>query len=586
MAMDSQDSSISLENYINHLNPAHLPRIIEVTEGVYDEGSLYDFSATAGTLSTGDIIKITGISLLRVLATLCDCNMRVIPNSEVKIPASYSGSFERAPDDHEARSAHHMGPPNSFSQMKKMTLQEAIQQKLSRVIVRYDPYSTEPPIPGLPMDFENIILLNPVYTVKGVLQETGRKFKFLSNLDVEIKDITDMCQRDFKMDMPFYSLSDVYAMAEEFPLLVEVCESCSSNLSFRQGYVACEVGTQLRMHAARVTSKYMATHTVNVKGQEVKKHSQKNQHFLIPPEYKGHFRCLPQKFACLYEINMEDAAMKNMQFMATQSWESDNSEIASIDIGDRFEALQCITKRIGSREIKVLKVERLLDNTTVHLADYSNAGFLEIVQQKIEPMPINQIVQMAGLPCEVKLVTGDGMPGDPLVSIQGSLVLENEVMDRCLVASITNGPDHAMHSPFEIPIDRVSMAVRMHSYRGPDTAATVLVEDVVNVERLSSQSYNSLLTYEGTRMIDRPPPIPCRKPSVKPPKQKCQSTPKKVGAGIPTDQKTDFQESTHRTLAVTLLEDEDEDIHDYETIDDEDLNKLRDIFAVGNTYHI
>ncbi|XP_075922704.1 protein THEMIS-like isoform X2 [Petromyzon marinus] len=508
--------------------------------------------------------------------------MRVTPNSEVKIPASYSGLFERAPDDHQARS-HHMDSRNMFSQMKKMTLQEAIQQKQRRVIVRYDPYSTEPPIPGLPMNFENIILLNPVYTVKGVLQETGRKFKFLSNLDVEIKDITDMCQQDFKIDIPFYSLSDVYAMAEEFPLLVEVCESCSSNLSFRQGYVACEVGTQLRMHAARVTTKFMATHTVNVKGQMEKKHSQEKQHFLIPPEYKGQFRCLPQKFACLYKINMEDAAMKNMQFMATQSWESDNSEITSIDIGDRFEALQCITKRIGGREIKVLKVQRLLDNTTVHLADYSNAGFLEIVRQKKEPMPISQIVQMAGLPCEVKLVTGDGMPGDPLVSIQGSLVLENQVMDRCLVASISNGLDHAMHSPFEIPIDRVSMAFRMHSYRGAETAETVLVENVVNVERLSFHSYNSLLIYEDTRIIDRPPPIPCRKPSVKPPIKKCQSTPKKVEAGIPTDQQTCSQESTHRTLAVKLLE--DEDIHDYETIDDEDLNKLRNIFAVGNTYN-
>uniref|UniRef100_S4RWI6 CABIT domain-containing protein n=1 Tax=Petromyzon marinus TaxID=7757 RepID=S4RWI6_PETMA len=565
-------SSISLENYINHLNPAHLPRIIEVTEGVYDEGSLYDCSTTAGTLSTGDIIKITGISLLRVLATLCDGNMRVTPNSEVKIPASYSGLwaaagslsearccstchlpsptrtgractlhvvykqsisishsgnvlFTAVKDAHMMRSgvcgccffhqSHHMDSRNMFSQMKKMTLQEAIQQKQRRVIVRYDPYSTEPPIPGLPMNFENIILLNPVYTVKGVLQETGRKFKFLSNLDVEIKDITDMCQQDFKIDIPFYSLSDVYAMAEEFPLLVEVCESCSSNLSFRQGYVACEVGTQLRMHAARVTTKFMATHTVNVKGQMEKKHSQEKQHFLIPPEYKGQFRCLPQKFACLYKINMEDAAMKNMQFMATQSWESDNSEITSIDIGDRFEALQCITKRIGGREIKVLKVQRLLDNTTVHLADYSNAGFLEIVRQKKEPMPISQIVQMAGLPCEVKLVTGDGMPGDPLVSIQGSLVLENQVMDRCLVASISNGLDHAMHSPFEIPIDRVSMAFRMHSYRGAETAETVLVENVVNVERLSFHSYNSLLIYEDTRIIDRPPPIPCRKPSVK-----------------------------------------------------------------------
>uniref|UniRef100_S4RWI5 CABIT domain-containing protein n=1 Tax=Petromyzon marinus TaxID=7757 RepID=S4RWI5_PETMA len=582
-------SSISLENYINHLNPAHLPRIIEVTEGVYDEGSLYDCSTTAGTLSTGDIIKITGISLLRVLATLCDGNMRVTPNSEVKIPASYSELFDctspRWPAHVREESTITVNPDNSSNhhtcstqnsdvifpnvvqkqqkilpgdelksgqiryscklacssgfngfngllsnrklllfircphdekrQMKKMTLQEAIQQKQRRVIVRYDPYSTEPPIPGLPMNFENIILLNPVYTVKGVLQETGRKFKFLSNLDVEIKDITDMCQQDFKIDIPFYSLSDVYAMAEEFPLLVEVCESCSSNLSFRQGYVACEVGTQLRMHAARVTTKFMATHTVNVKGQMEKKHSQEKQHFLIPPEYKGQFRCLPQKFACLYKINMEDAAMKNMQFMATQSWESDNSEITSIDIGDRFEALQCITKRIGGREIKVLKVQRLLDNTTVHLADYSNAGFLEIVRQKKEPMPISQIVQMAGLPCEVKLVTGDGMPGDPLVSIQGSLVLENQVMDRCLVASISNGLDHAMHSPFEIPIDRVSMAFRMHSYRGAETAETVLVENVVNVERLSFHSYNSLLIYEDTRIIDRPPPIPCRKPSVK-----------------------------------------------------------------------
>uniref|UniRef100_S4RWJ0 CABIT domain-containing protein n=1 Tax=Petromyzon marinus TaxID=7757 RepID=S4RWJ0_PETMA len=474
-------SSISLENYINHLNPAHLPRIIEVTEGVYDEGSLYDCSTTAGTLSTGDIIKITGISLLRVLATLCDGNMRVTPNSEVKIPASYSGeSMQRRPafctavkkkdnshcskivperinavvyfydlllklnplnvvqkqqkilpgdelksgqircdQQHKCVNNNNQTKNNTLSLtvqhsgnmylmkkhiwMLKMTLQEAIQQKQRRVIVRYDPYSTEPPIPGLPMNFENIILLNPVYTVKGVLQETGRKFKFLSNLDVEIKDITDMCQQDFKIDIPFYSLSDVYAMAEEFPLLVEVCESCSSNLSFRQGYVACEVGTQLRMHAARVTTKFMATHTVNVKGQMEKKHSQEKQHFLIPPEYKGQFRCLPQKFACLYKINMEDAAMKNMQFMATQSWESDNSEITSIDIGDRFEALQCITKRIGGREIKVLKVQRLLDNTTVHLADYSNAGFLEIVRQKKEPMPISQIVQMAGLPCEVKV---------------------------------------------------------------------------------------------------------------------------------------------------------------------------------------
>nr|XP_045006361.1 protein THEMIS2 isoform X3 [Jaculus jaculus] len=59
--------SVPLQDFARALDPASLPRVLRVCSGVYQEGSIYELSGKECCLSTGDLIKVTQVHLLKVV---------------------------------------------------------------------------------------------------------------------------------------------------------------------------------------------------------------------------------------------------------------------------------------------------------------------------------------------------------------------------------------------------------------------------------------------------------------------------------------------------------------------------------------
>uniref|UniRef100_A0A3B4E2V1 CABIT domain-containing protein n=1 Tax=Pygocentrus nattereri TaxID=42514 RepID=A0A3B4E2V1_PYGNA len=57
---------LDLREYISSLDRSSLPRILQVCSGVYFQGSVYELSGSEVCLSTGDLVKVTGLELLSV----------------------------------------------------------------------------------------------------------------------------------------------------------------------------------------------------------------------------------------------------------------------------------------------------------------------------------------------------------------------------------------------------------------------------------------------------------------------------------------------------------------------------------------
>nr|XP_031320339.1 protein THEMIS2 isoform X3 [Camelus dromedarius] len=58
---------MSLQDFVCSLDPASLPRVLQVCSGVYFQGSIYEISGNECCLSTGDLIKVTQVHLQKVV---------------------------------------------------------------------------------------------------------------------------------------------------------------------------------------------------------------------------------------------------------------------------------------------------------------------------------------------------------------------------------------------------------------------------------------------------------------------------------------------------------------------------------------
>uniref|UniRef100_A0A8V0YIQ9 Thymocyte selection associated family member 2 n=1 Tax=Gallus gallus TaxID=9031 RepID=A0A8V0YIQ9_CHICK len=58
---------LSFQEYICSLDPATLPRILRICSGVYFQGSVYEISGNECCLSTGDLLKVTAVTLQKVI---------------------------------------------------------------------------------------------------------------------------------------------------------------------------------------------------------------------------------------------------------------------------------------------------------------------------------------------------------------------------------------------------------------------------------------------------------------------------------------------------------------------------------------
>ncbi|XP_009570409.1 PREDICTED: protein THEMIS, partial [Fulmarus glacialis] len=367
--------------------------------------------------------------------------------------------------------------------------------KLSNTLPMWD--SSNP----LPENFDGCLILTPVYEVQAVMKFRKDIVHILSDLDVEVKDITD-CY-DISSFLQPLSLEDVFERtSKEFPMVAEIMEGPSGS---QNPYNLLHTGNEIVIY-----KKYQAA---RVLASEIRSDSPK-RHFLIPMSYKGKFKRRPREFPTAYDLELARSEKEQLHVVATKAFDSPHKELFSVLVGDQFLVQQCQTSEVlyegRKKVIDVLACEQILSDTykKVLLPMYMEGGFVEVIHDK-KQYQLSEICKEFRLPFNVKVSVRDlSVEEDVLAAVPG-LQFEEEITDSYLLISSTNNPVES----WEIPVYRLNMSVHLLSR---DVQTVVPPVTKTTVEEISEEQYYMVRRYENQTL--HPPPRPPKKPTTLAPK--------------------------------------------------------------------
>lgn len=323
----------------------------------------------------------------------------------------------------------------------------------------------------------------------------------LSDLDVEVKDITD-CY-DISSFLQPLSLEDVFERtSKEFPMVAEIMEGPSGS---QKPYNLLHTGKEIVIY-----KKYQAT---RVLASEIRSDSPK-RHFLIPLSYKGKFKRRPREFPTAYDLEIARSEKEQLHVVATKAFDSPHKELFSVSVGDQFLVQQCQTSEVlyegRKKVIDVLACEQILSDTykKVLLPMYMEGGFVEVIHDK-KQYQLSEICKEFRLPFNVKVSVRDlSVEEDVLAAVPG-LQFEEEITDSYLLISSGSNPVES----WEIPVYRLNMSVHLLS---KDVQTVVPPATKTIVEEISEEQYYMVRRYENQTL--HPPPRPPKKPPALAPK--------------------------------------------------------------------
>lgn len=367
--------------------------------------------------------------------------------------------------------------------------------KLSNTLHSWD--SSNP----LPDNFDGCLILTPVYEVQAVMKFRKDIVHILSDLDVEVKDITD-CY-DISSFLQPLSLEDVFERTtKEFPMVAEVMEG---PLGRQKPYNLLHIGKEIVIY-----KKYQAT---RVLASEIRSDSPK-RHFLIPMTYKGKFKRRPREFPTAYDLEIARSEREQLHVVATKAFDSPHAELFSVSVGDQFLVQQRQTSEVlyegRKKVIDVLACEQILSDTykEVLLPMYMEGGFVEVIHDK-KQYQLSEICKEFRLPFNVKVSVRDlSIKEDVLAAVPG-LQLEEEITDSYLLISSASSPVES----WEIPVYRLNMSVHLLS---KDVQAVLPPMTKTTVEEISEEEYYMVRRFENQTL--HPPPRPPKKPAALAPK--------------------------------------------------------------------
>ncbi|KFQ28780.1 Protein THEMIS, partial [Merops nubicus] len=341
----------------------------------------------------------------------------------------------------------------------------------------------------LPENFDGCLILTPVYEVQAVMKFRKDIVHILSDLDVEVKDITD--SYDISSFIQPLSLEDVFERtSKEFPVVAEIMEGPSGSK---------------KPSSLLYTGKYQAT---RVLASEIRSDSPK-RHFLIPMSYKGKFKRRPREFPTAYDLEIARSEKEQLHVVATKAFDSLHKELFSVSVGDQFLVQQCQTSEVlyeGRRKlVDVLACEQILSNTykKVLLPMYMEGGFVEVIHDK-KQYQLSEICKEFRLPFNVKVSVRDlSIDEDVLVAVPG-LQFEEEITDSYLLISSASSPVES----WEVPVYRLNMSVHLLN---KDIQTVVPPVTKTTVEEISEEQYYMVRRYENQTL--HPPPRPPKKPT-------------------------------------------------------------------------
>ncbi|XP_042683179.1 protein THEMIS isoform X2 [Centrocercus urophasianus] len=521
----------TLEKFIHSLDPRALPRVLQIQSGFYFEGSIYEMFGNECCLSTGEVIKVIGFKINKLIASICENNEDSQFSAKVELPLNFPGLYKIVADKTPYVSVEEItrkvaigptrfGHPCFYSPediklanltIKKgkfyeceddqlYTLKEIAEWKIpkcrSRIVKLSNTLHVWNSSNPLPENFGGYLVLMPVYEVQALMKFRKDVVHILSDLDVEVKDITD-CYDTSSFLQPL-SLEDVFERtSKEFPMIAEIMDGL---LGSQKPYNLLHTGKEIVIY-----KKYQATRVI---ASEIRSDSSK-RHFLIPMTYKGKFKRRPREFPTAYDLEIARSEREHLHVVATKAFDSPHTELFSVSVGDQFLVQQCQTSEVlyegRKKVIDVLACEQILSNAykKVLLPMYMEGGFVEVIHDK-KQYQLSQICKEFHLPFNVKVSVRDlSMKEDVLAAVPG-LQLEEEITDSYLLISSASSP---MES-WEIPVYRLNMLVHLLS---KDVKTVVPPMTRTTVEEISEEQYYMVRRYENQTVL--PPPRPPKKPA-------------------------------------------------------------------------
>ncbi|XP_036623876.1 protein THEMIS isoform X1 [Trichosurus vulpecula] len=435
------------------------------------------------TISPGEPIMLNSIEEVNG-EMLVNCGVvRDNQNHSFTIPLSQEGEFYECEDEH------------------MYTLKEIAEWKIPKSrkrIVKFTDISNKwNSIYPLPKDFDGLLSLTPIYEIQAVMKFRKDIVRILSDLDVEVKDITD-CY-DAKCFLQLLSTEDLFEKtSKEFPMAVEVIEGPQGN-PLASGLL--QPGKTIVIHKKYQASRILAS--------EIRSDSPK-RHFLIPTSYKGKFKRRPREFPTAYDLEIVKSDKEQLHVVATKGFDSPYEELSSVSVGDQF-LVQCsqttevLCKGI-KKEVGVLACEKILKKAyePVLLPLYMEGGFIEVIHDKNQ-YQLSKLCAQFRLPFNVKVSVRDLSIEDDILAAIPGLQLEEEITDSYLLISDLTNPSES----WEIPVSRLGMSVQLVSST-VDVIDSFPVRTIV--EEISEEQYYMMRRYENLAL--HPPPRPPKKPSI------------------------------------------------------------------------
>ncbi|NXN14208.1 THMS1 protein, partial [Indicator maculatus] len=415
------------------------------------------------------------------LAVKCD----VVRNNQVHsfaLPLSQEGKFYECEDD------------------QIYTLKEIAEWKIpkcrKRIVRLSQALQTWDSCNPLPQHFDGCLVLTPVYEVQAVMRARKDIVHILSDLDVEVKDITD--SYDIRSFLQPLSLEDVFERtSKEFPMVAEIMEGPSGS----------QYPTNLLCTGKEIII-YQKYQAARVLASEIRSDSPK-RHFLIPVSYKGKFKRRPREFPTAYDLEIARSEKEQLHVVATKAFDSPHEELASVSVGDQFLVQQCQTSEVlyeGRKKlIDVLACEQILSDgyKSMLLPMYMEGGFVEVIHDK-KQYHLSEICKEFHLPFNVKVSVRDLSVEEDILAAAPGLQFEEEITDSYLLISSASSPLEG----WELPVYRLNMLVHLLN-KDIQPAAPPVTKTAV--EEISEEQYYMVRRYENQTL--HPPPRPPKKPT-------------------------------------------------------------------------
>lgn len=538
---------LSFQEYILSLDIASLPRVLKVCSGVYFQGSVYEVSGRECCLSTGDLMKITGLCLQKVTC------MDPKTGQATELPLNFKGHFQPSRDKLSytslkklawTRPAGLQDMPFSFTSAVDLTVDGRVIPKGQPIsllsVARHEgqefancttmgqdgqhllclPFSLQgqfyectgqqsytlsqvlqsEALRGQRLKCSALsrhsLLLCPVYEVEAVMHMRKEVVKIPSTLEVDVEDVTEESQH-IHFIKPLM-LSEVLGLEGAFPLQAEILEGPAYPPIFENDWISClQKGQKIQIHGKSCAWRILASSSKGRKG---------FRHFLLSSTYQGKFRRRPREFPTVFDLTASLGKGECLRVVVTKDCESPEEDLPSLSMGDRLEVLY-LTKTQVCRQAEYRSIDVLLcsrssgedeESEQLMLPLHLEGGFVEEVSDS-RRYSLSEIVEQLQLPCEVKVATKDSSLANDVLGSFSAVRLEARITETFLVTSLCEAPSVS----FQIPPQWLDMTLFFtEEPASPQTPLT----DMSKVEELTESFYYHLLKLMPSN--EAPPPRP------------------------------------------------------------------------------